>query len=122
MAGSAIGGVDFSDLPARLDAVTQRFLDGKITLSLGERQWTAKRREVGLVVDRQRALQEIESAGKSGQPFHDLLTRLSAWRGKVEIALPLDVDRQKALEFLTNLKDDVDRAPVDARLERRAPR
>jgi vancomycin resistance protein YoaR len=117
VAGAAIGGVDFADLPARLDAVTQRFLDGKIALSLGERQWTAKRREVGIVVDREKAVQEIERAGRSGQPFHDLVTRLQARRGRVEIALPLDVDRQKALEFLTNLKDDVDRAPVDARLD-----
>src|SRR5436190_916159 len=43
--------------------------------------------------------------------------RSRARRGKVDLDLPVDVDRPKALEFLTELKDDVDRAPIDARLD-----
>jgi vancomycin resistance protein YoaR len=113
VAGEPMGGVAFAELPARVKAAADKFLDGKIKLTLGKDEWQAKRRDVGLIVDQKRAIEELQKLGKSGNPVEDVLLRA---RG-VDFALPLDVDRTKALEFLTNLKDDVDRAPVDARLD-----
>jgi vancomycin resistance protein YoaR len=117
VAGAPMGGVPFPELPARLDPVAQQFLDGKITLSLDGREWSASRRDVGLVVDQTRALETLQRAGKSGQPLEDLALRAQARRGRVDLSLPLEVDREKAVAFLSGLKDDVDRAPVDARLD-----
>jgi vancomycin resistance protein YoaR len=117
VAGAPMGGVPFAEVGSRVDAAAQQFLDGKIVLAVGGRQWSVKRREAGLTVDRTRAVERVERAGKSGQPLEDLALRAQARRGKVDLELPLEVDRQKALEFLTGLKDDVDRAPVDARLD-----
>src|SRR4030095_14196654 len=50
-------------------------------------------------------------------PFADLHARSRARRGRLDLAFPVELDRAKALEFLTEMKDDVDRAPIDARLD-----
>jgi vancomycin resistance protein YoaR len=77
----------------------------------------ASRRDAGFTVDRDEAVRMARQAGKTGNPFKDLATRLRARCGKVDLELPVDVARKKALEFLTELKDDVDRAGTDARLD-----
>ena len=56
-------------------------------------------------------------SGKSGNPFKDLADRSRARRGKLDVYVPIEVDRKKAVEFLTDLKDIVDRAGSDARLD-----
>jgi vancomycin resistance protein YoaR len=117
LAGQPVGGVPFAELDARVRAVSEQFLDGDVLLKLSGEKWKAKRREVGFVVDRAEVVERLKQAGKSGNPFDDLSLRARAARGRVDLPLSLDVDRPKALEFLTNLKDDLDRAPVDARLD-----
>jgi vancomycin resistance protein YoaR len=115
--GQPIGGVAWASLDAALDKVVDGFLDSRIVLSFGKDERVVKRRDVGFVVDRAAARELVKAAGKSGNPLADVALRSRARRGKVDLALPVDVDRAKALEFLTELKDDVDRAPVDARLD-----
>jgi vancomycin resistance protein YoaR len=115
--GQPIGDVPFARLDGALDRVIDRFLDARIVLAFGKDERVVKRRDAGFVVDRAAAQELVKSAGKSGNPLGDLLTRSRARRGRIDLELPADVDRRKALEFLTELKDDVDRAPVDARLD-----
>ena len=115
--GQPIGDVGYGALDGAIAKVADAYLDGPIVLAFGKDERVAKRRDVGFVVDRAAAKERIAAAGKSGNPFSDVAERLRARRGKVDLALPVDVDRMKALEFLTELKDDVDRAPSDARLD-----
>ena len=75
------------------------------------------RRELGFVVDRAAARELDRSGGQERQPVRRRGDASRARRGRVDLALPVDVDRHIALEFLTELKDDVDRAPLDARLD-----
>lgn len=115
--GEPIGDVPFAALDGAMDRAIDRFLDGRVALAFGGEQLAVKRREAGFVVDRAAARAMIERAGKTGNPLADLLARTRARRGRLDLALPVDVDRKKALEMLTEIKDDVDRAPVDARLD-----
>jgi vancomycin resistance protein YoaR len=115
--GQPIGAVAFGALDGALAKVADAYLDGPIVLAFGKDERVARRRDVGFVVDRAAAKERVEAAGKSGNPFADVAERVRARRGKLDVALPVDVDRAKALEFLTELKDDVDRAPSDARLD-----
>lgn len=115
--GQPVGDVPFARLDAALDRVIAGFLDTRIALVFGKDERLARRRDVGFVVDRAAAREAVAQAGKSGNPFADLSARARARRGRLDLDLPVDVDRDKALEFLTELKDDVDRAPVDARLD-----
>jgi vancomycin resistance protein YoaR len=115
--GQPVGDVPFAKIDGALDQAADGFLDGRVTLAFGKDERVVKRRELGFVVDRAAARELVEATGKSGNPFADLSTRVAARRGKIDLALPVDVDRAKALELLTELKDDVDRAPSDARLD-----
>ena len=104
-------------LDGALDKAADGYLDSRVALAFGKDERVVKRRDLGFVVDRAAARELDQGAGKSGNPLADVALRSRARRGKVDLALPVDVDRKKALEFLTELKDDVDRAPVG-----RAPR
>ncbi len=116
--GQPIGGVPFAELDARLTQIADRFADGTVGLTLGSSPARrVRRRDLGFVVDRGQLRQEIEAAGRSGNPFEDLALRARARRGLLDLPMVVEVDRNRALELLTNLKDDVDRAPVDARLD-----
>ncbi len=115
--GQPVGDVAFAELDRALDKVSDGFLDSRIVLAFGNDERIVKRRDVGFVVDRAAARELVRAAGKSGNPLSNLAARVQARRGKLDLELPVDVDRAKALEFLTELKDDVDRAPLDARLD-----
>jgi vancomycin resistance protein YoaR len=115
--GQPVGDVPFAALDAALDRMVDGFLDTKIVLAFGKDERVVKRRDVGFVVDKASTKELLQAAGKSGNPLSDLALRSRARRGRVDLDVPVDVDRAKALEFLTELKDDVDRAPVDARLD-----
>jgi vancomycin resistance protein YoaR len=115
--GQPIGDVDFAALDGALAHMVDGYLDTRIVLAFGKDQRVVKRRDLGFVVDQAAARELVERAGRSGDPLADLSLRARARRGKVDLDIPVDVDRAKALEFLTELKDDVDRAPVDARLD-----
>src|SRR5258706_12492222 len=117
VAGQPIGGVAFDELPGKLQPAVDAWLDQTVTLTAGKDELKAKRREVGFVVDQAAAVEELRRAGRTGHPWSDLATRSRARRGRVDLPLPVDVDRTRALEFLTNVKDDLDRAAVDARLD-----
>jgi vancomycin resistance protein YoaR len=115
--GRAVGGVAFGELDARVGQAIDAWLDDPIVLAFGRDERRATRRDVGWVVDRAEAVRMARAAGKRGNPIADLAARSRARRGRLDLDLPVDVDRPKALEFLTELKDDVDRAPTDARLD-----
>ncbi|HZS37801.1 MAG TPA: VanW family protein [Polyangia bacterium] len=117
VAGQPMGGVPFAELDARVGAAIDQFLDGRVVLAFGRDSLKATRRDAGFIVDRAEAVRAAREAGKRGNPLSDLAARSRARRGKLDLDLPLDLDRPKALEFLTEIKDDVDRAPVDARLD-----
>lgn len=115
--GQPIGDVAFGALDGAIARVADGYLDSRVVVAFGKDERVVKRRELGFVVDRAAARELVAAAGKSGNPLADVAERFAARRGRVDLALPVDVDRKKALEFLTELKDDVDRAPSDARLD-----
>jgi vancomycin resistance protein YoaR len=115
--GQPVGNVPFSELDHAIDQMVDGFLDTKIVLAFGKDERVVKRRDLGFVVDKAGTREMVQAAGKSGNPLSDLALRSRARRGRVDLDVPVDVDRTKALEFLTELKDDVDRAPDDARLD-----
>lgn len=116
-AGRDVGGVPFSSLPERLAQLGDAALDEPMTLRVGGVSARLSRREAGFIVDVPAFTAHVEHAGKTGNPFLDLPLRDRARRGHVDIAVPFALDRARALDMLTDLKDLVDRAPIDARLD-----
>jgi vancomycin resistance protein YoaR len=115
--GQPVGGIAFAELEARMGKALETYLDGKLTLAFDKDRVQVSRRELGFKFDAAPVLREAKIAGKTGIPWQDLVTRSRARRGKIELEVPIDLDRQKALETLTDLKDDLDRGAVDARLD-----
>ncbi len=117
VAGLPLGGVGFVDLDERLHETASAFLKGKVALHWGDRTIAAERKQLGFRVDVNHAVEQARRVGHSGHPLEDLLDRLRARFGHLDQRLPVEIDRTRAREFLTDLKDDVDRAPIDAHLD-----
>jgi len=90
-----------------LASTVERALDQTVTVAAGDQTRTLRWSELGVVVDRDEL---ARAAGKA--PAADPVAALAS-RG----ALPVRLDRDRALEALAHLKATVDRAPVDARLD-----
>ena len=91
--GQPIGDVPFAELDAAVDKVADAVLDTRIVLAFGKDERMVKRRDLGFVVDHAAAKELVKSAGKSGNPLADVALRSRARRGKVDLDLPVDVDR-----------------------------
>ena len=107
----------FAELPQRVHALSERFLDSPVRLRVGRESETARWRELGLQVDEPALLQKLRGLGHSGDPLQDLQAHLHGRRHGYPQQLPVAFDGKKALEFLMELKDKVDRGPIDARLD-----
>jgi vancomycin resistance protein YoaR len=117
VAGTSLGAIGFPDLDAKVAAAADHFLDETIVLKIGEQRVRARRREAGFVVDRKPLVDELRTLGKSGDPMIDIPLRGKARRGELDLKVAISIDRPRALELLTEIKEAVDRAPVDAKLD-----
>ena len=61
--GQPIGAVPFRALDGAIAKVADAYLDGPIVLTFGKDERTARRRDLGFVVDRVAARERIEAAG-----------------------------------------------------------
>jgi vancomycin resistance protein YoaR len=117
LSGHLVGGGSARVLRERVSEVTAAWLDAPIRLTLLGDSVSLSRREAGFVVDRATLEQALLSVGRSGNPLSDLVARARARRGRIDLALGATVDRTRALEALADVKDRLDRPPVDAKLD-----
>jgi vancomycin resistance protein YoaR len=115
--GIDIGGVDFQRLDERIASLERAYLARPLSLSLGGEVVTATRREAGLMVNRVALKRALVEAGKSGNPLVDVRIRARARRGLLDLPVPVTVDRSRALDFLSDVKDRLDRPALDAKLD-----
>ena len=117
VAGEPLGGLPLGELPGRVHALSERFLAQKIRLHIGRERPKRQLRELGMRVDEARLCGEIRELGHSGDPARDLQSYLRGRRSGYRLNLPVTLDEKAALDYLMELKDEVDRAPIDARLD-----
>lgn len=117
ISGQPLGPVSLGELPKRLHALSEQFLDRRVRLSIGPNQTSARLRELGFRVDEAAVLAFCQKLGHSGEPLADLESHLLGRRGGHRLFFNVTLDAEKAHEFLIELKDAVDRAAVDARLD-----
>ena len=113
----ALGGVPLAEIPARVHAISERFLEQKIRLHIGRERPKRRLRDLGVRIEEARLVSEIRSLGHSGDPVLDLSSYLRGKRRGYRLNLPVSLDEKAATEYLIELKDEVDRAPIDARLD-----
>jgi vancomycin resistance protein YoaR len=115
--GQPLGRVALTELPGRIHELGERFLDQRVRLHYGHDKSSAKLRELGLRIDEEALLRELRALGHSGEPLADLTSYLRGRRSGYRLQFGFVLDAEKAHQFLTELKDEVDRAAVDARLD-----
>src|SRR5262249_23711887 len=100
-----------------LQVAVNRFLDSPIVFHFGDETLQVPRRQVGIKVELPALEARCRANGHSGNPALDLVARARARRGQLSLPIPGEMDSARALEFLTELKGDLDRSPLDARLD-----
>ncbi len=113
----AIGAVPFAALPERVHQIAEGFLSHKVYLKIAGERVSTTWRELGLQVDETALCTELKAYGHSGDPASDFLRYFRLRRGGLNLHRVVDLDEKRALEYLIELKDEVDRAAVDARLD-----
>lgn len=111
------GGLPWAELPAQIHLGAERLLAQPVLLRSGDERARATLRELGVSVDEAQVLSDARAVLQSGDAVQDLRTLWRLRRDGQELPVPLRIDRERALDFLTELKDRVDRAPSDARLD-----
>lgn len=117
VAGQPVGGLQGVALSERLARLADPALDAPVLVTVGADRLRATRRELGMTVDLAALVAHAERAGKSGNPIADLAQRRRALGGRLDLEVPFALDRDRALELLSDLKEWLDRAPVDAHLD-----
>ncbi len=113
----AVGATPFSSLEQAILEEAHRYEDGELTLSVGSRGTRVERGAVGAEVDLTLTAARLKRVGRSGSFVRDLVHRVQARRGRLQIPLSVTFQRKTALAFFTRLKERVDRAPVPYRLD-----
>ncbi len=110
------------ELPASSDAVdvaagwVQQRLEGSLTLELPDGESRRLPYDAfGARLDRTRLRALLRDSAFEGAPI--AVSSGAAERVAIELVVPVELDPGRALATLLALKDDVDRAPVDARLD-----
>ena len=124
--GEAAGGLTAQQLDARIDALSRQVLDAPITLrtadtivkvstrgQLGVRVDKVGLRRAALAFGRGDVARAFDPVAMTARAFE----RWSARRGHVDLRLELTLDRDAARERLIDLKEEVDRAAVDAHFD-----
>ena len=112
-----LGKIPLDELPKRVHELGERFLDERVRLLFGHDKSWAQLRELGMRVDEEALLRDCKTLGHSGEPLADLTSYLRGVRSGYRLQFAVSLDVAKAHQFLIELKDQVDRAAVDARLD-----
>jgi vancomycin resistance protein YoaR len=115
--GQPLSEVSYRELPARVRAIVQAHLQKRVRLRVGSDTVRARLADLGLSIDEAALVEAAQRSGRSGDPLADVAARLRARRHGLALRAPIALNEERALEFLAELKDQVDRSPTDARLD-----
>jgi len=103
--------------PRRALARVRRYASGTVSLGLpGGQQKRFRLGRLGAEIDKVRLAQLVRDARDATSPLRQLWQRTER-RGPLELPVPLVLNLERTLPELLRLKDDLDRLPVDARLD-----
>lgn len=123
IAGLRVHGVSLSSMPLtqareRIAQITSEFASQTVALSLNKDiVLRLSRQDLGVRVDVPGTVALAHRVGRSGHLLRDVLTRLRAAVGRLDIPLFVDLDRDQSLKVLMRIKQRFDRPPVEPRLD-----
>jgi vancomycin resistance protein YoaR len=102
-------------------ALLDRYLGGTIELRSGALRRVVRRAELGVAVDAAHLSALLEAAADARSPLRRLHERASAGR-PLSLRMPVAIDPTKTTEILMDLRDAIERAPIDAHVDPRKRR
>ncbi|MBE9507924.1 MAG: peptidoglycan binding domain-containing protein [Chloroflexi bacterium] len=111
-----LGGLTPDEASERLTEAFGHYDAGSLTLSDGERTWTAPWSEAGLRLDVDATIQTAFAVGRANQGLEKLLNILEMREGRYEVIPAFAVDPDKARGVLEQLAPEVSVPPTDATL------
>lgn len=116
--GLDLGGQSPDSGRALLQASASQLSQQLVTLRAGGREWQLTASELGMRVDADQMVQEAYDIGRVGNPLQRVASQWGALLFGARFSSPLlqfDPDRQQAV--LQRIAGEIDRAPVDARID-----
>lgn len=117
IAGAPFGKLERTEAEQRFLALAETDLQRTVIVKVADHRVEVRRAELGVRVESEPVLAALFALGHSGDPAADLTDWWRARRGLVEVPLRYRLDRSAALNRLSDLKEDFDRAPKDAKLD-----
>lgn len=112
-----VGGVAHAELERVVRRVADKLAATPLVLRFGSAQLAVDRRELGVRFDLAATQRRLGAIGKTGDPLADVLARLRARRGALDVPLAAALDAERARSFFLRLKGAVDRPAVAPRLD-----
>ncbi|MEW6092642.1 MAG: VanW family protein, partial [Chloroflexota bacterium] len=118
--GISVAGVDLSNLTPdqAVDALNQRITypeSGQVVFRFGDEVWVARPRELGLVFDVGKSVEQAYGVGRGGL-FSGLAGDVTVLRGGLDLPPVIVFDERVAHGYLQNLAAQIDRPVVEAEL------
>lgn len=114
--GIDVGGLAISEARVRLAGRAREYEDSPILVKRGDGIWRVNPGDLGVSVELEAALRAAYSLGRSGLFFNRIAERLSIARSGWNIPFTVTVDEQLLRDFVFALAQQIQVAPVDARI------
>lgn len=114
--GIDVGGLAISEARVRLEGRVREYEESPILVKRGDSLWRVNPGDLGVRVELEAALRAAYSLGRSGLFWNRIAERFSIVRSGRDIPWTVTVDEQLLRDFVFALAQQVQVAPVDARI------
>jgi vancomycin resistance protein YoaR len=114
--GQPMSGKSQAEIVALLNERYAAFQRAPLKLTFEDHSWTPTVEQLGVRFDMNQAATDVLAAGHRGGPIARAQELWAIWRGGLDLAPRISVDRRVLQAYLTNLAGQLERPPYDAAL------
>jgi vancomycin resistance protein YoaR len=114
--GVSVGDLTVSEARSRLEELVREYEESPISMRCQDAIWRVNPGDLGVRIEFEAALRAAHSLGRSGHFCERIAERASISRSGYNISWTVTVDEQLLRDFVFAMAQQVETAPVDARL------
>ncbi|HEU5102616.1 MAG TPA: peptidoglycan binding domain-containing protein [Roseiflexaceae bacterium] len=115
--GLNVGELTPQEAEAALRSRYVAFLQRPVTLTYGEQTWQPGYADVGINFDFKGAIDSAYRAGRGNGMIANLQEVYAIWQNGLELPIHVAFDQNKLRDYVAGVSAELERAPVDARLQ-----
>lgn len=116
VAGVDVGGMNRSQIELALGSAITYPETGRIVLEDGNRHWTARPDQLGILVDAPGMAQAALSVGRQGNMIQRFDQQLTAWYDGTQLPPLIIFDQRSAASYMASIASEIDRPTIEAQL------